>query len=210
MKKTTYFFSIILMCTVYLKNTCLYSQNRIGINTITPNATLDINGNLKIRNLPVNNSNSEFLTIDDAGNKIVTKRTGIPFFVVNTVPIPICRNVSVGSTGSSSITILGTTYTINWQVMDKTVGTGANNANNEGSQKLIVEYNFSPSLPFSPSMVFITPYNNSTYPDTFDINYTIANSNKLRVNITRVDVSSTDDVYSCWGGSFYFDLILFK
>ena len=210
MKKTTYFFSIILMCIAFLKNTSIYSQNRIGINTVTPNATLDINGDLKIRNLPTDNSNSDFLTIDDTGNKIVTKRSSTPFFVVNTVPIPICRSISIGSTGSSSITILGTTYTINWQVMDKNVGTGANNTSNEGSQKLIVEYNFSPNLPFSPSMIFITPYNNSTYPDTFDINYTIASNNKLRVNITRVDTSSTDDVYSCWGGSFYFDLILFK
>lgn len=210
MKKTTYFFSILFMSIVFLKKTPIYSQNRVGINTVSPNATLDINGNLKIRNLPTNNANSDFLTIDDTGNKIVTKKTSIPFFVVNTIPIPICSLVSIGSTGSSSITILGTTYTINWTVMGKSVGTGANNTSDEESQKLIVEYNFSPSLPFSPSMVFITPYNNSAYPDTFDINYTIATNNKLRANITRVDISSTDDWYNCWAGSFYFDLILFK
>lgn len=94
--------------------------------------------------------------------------------------------------------------------MSKTNGTGANNTDSEQSQKLVVEYNFSPSLPFSPSMVFITPYNNSSYPDTFDINYTIATNSKLRVNITRVDITSTDDWYNCWAGSFYFDLIIFK
>jgi hypothetical protein len=46
----------------------LSSQNHLGLNTTSPTARLDVNGNARIRSIPTTSSDSYVLTVDGSGN----------------------------------------------------------------------------------------------------------------------------------------------
>ena len=52
--------------------TCSLSNAQVGINTTDPQATLDINGNLKVRTIPVSSvaSTYDFLVINSANSEL--------------------------------------------------------------------------------------------------------------------------------------------
>ncbi|MCT2406773.1 hypothetical protein NZD88_04275 [Chryseobacterium antibioticum] len=56
---------LIFVIITIVSSTGLYSQ--VGINVAKPTATLDVNGDVKVRNLPVGGSNAEILVSDENG-----------------------------------------------------------------------------------------------------------------------------------------------
>lgn len=64
--KNTYLmlYKLTLLCFCF----CNLSFSQVGINTTEPTKDLDINGELRIRNLPLNNAATSFLTTDGNGN----------------------------------------------------------------------------------------------------------------------------------------------
>ena len=203
MKKITIQTFIVLTLFIYLP---MFSQ--VGIGTNAPTATLDINGNLAIRNVTSSTTNTSGLTIG-TDNKVY--KTVLPVILAfQRMQIPPCNSIFVGSTGSYLQTAGGITYTVSWTVLVKDTGTAANLANNEKAQKLQIRYNFSPALPFTPTALFMTANSEtSTDGDTYSLNYAGVSSTSLTVNITRTDMNSAEAISSnCWGASYLFDLMM--
>ena len=187
---------------------CLPTFSQVGIGTNAPTATLDINGNLAIRSVASNTTNTSGLTIG-ADNKVY--KTVLPVILAfQRMQIPPCNSISVGSSGSYTQVAAGVTYTVTWNVLVKDTGTAANLANNEKAQKLQVRYNFSPALPFTPTALFMTA-NSEVASDgnTFSLNYASVTSTSLTVNITRTEMNSAESISSnCWAASYFFDLMI--
>lgn len=59
--KVTLFLITFIVC-------CYMSHSQVGIGTTDPTADLDVNGTLRVRNIPESNTNNTFLTTDDDGN----------------------------------------------------------------------------------------------------------------------------------------------
>lgn len=129
--------------------------------------------------------------------------------------IPICNTVSVGSTGSFSIDIKGVTTSVGWEVLARqtTIGTVVNVggvdvlAAPHNPERLQVRYDFTPALPFTPSGFIFSANNNSSFPDTFSLNYASKSATSLTMNITRTDTFGNTSS-NCWAGQFYFDVFI--
>jgi len=135
------------------------------------------------------------------------------------IKIPMCDSVNVGSTGSFSITINGVSTTVNWEVLVQNTAVGTTKVDVDGDEVLLAPYNperlqvrydFSPALPFIPKSLIFTANNNSSYPDTFSLNYASKSASSIKVNITRTDIFGDDGgvSYKCWQGQYYFDVFI--
>jgi len=132
--------------------------------------------------------------------------------------IPMCNSVNVGSTGSFSIAINSVSTTVSWEVLVQNTSVGTTKIDVDGDEVLMapynperlqVQYDFSPALPFIPKSLIFTANNSSSYPDTFSLNYASKSASSIKVNITRTDVFGRDDGFSkCWQGQFYFDVFM--
>lgn len=195
-----------LVITSLFFNTIMFAQ--VGIGTNAPTATLDINGNLAIRNVSSSSTNTSGLTI---GTDNQVYKTVLPVILgFQRMQIPACNSISVGSTGNFTQTTGGVTYTVSWTILVKDTGTVANQINNEKAQKLQVRYNFSPALPFTPTALFMTANSEvATDGNTFSLNYASVTSSSLTVNITRTEMNSAESISSnCWAASYFFDLMI--
>lgn len=132
--------------------------------------------------------------------------------------IPRCHFAGTGdvdASGSFTIPIRGVNTTVTYTVLNRDTTAGATTTVNgqdvilaplkpEGLQ---VRYDFSPALPFAPEGIIFSANNNTTYPDTFNLNYASKSINSLTINVTRTDTLagiSSD----CWWGQFYFDVVI--
>ncbi|WP_299888036.1 hypothetical protein [uncultured Lacinutrix sp.] len=134
---------------------------------------------------------------------------------VNGMEIPICNTNSVGSTGSFNLTIKGVPTTVSWEILDlqDNIGSTATISGQEvllapfHPERLQVRYDFAPALPFNPEGMIFSANNNSSYPDTFSLNYANKSAASITMNITRTD-SLGDTSASCWAGQFFFDVFI--
>ncbi|SEQ15512.1 hypothetical protein [Flavobacterium urocaniciphilum] len=196
MKKILFFF---------LLPFCVFSQ-QVGINTTDPKATLDVNGNMLIRDVPIGTSD-DILTISETDN-VVTKFNFKGFDLLNRMLIPSCSINTVGATGSFNRVARGVTYVINWEVVGRNTGSAANLSSNETASRMKIKYTITPPLPSVPLIAFLTPFNESNYPDAFVASYSELTNSTITAQIVRADMNSFDGGI-CWAGQFYFDLILF-
>lgn len=152
------------------------------------------------------------LVSDASGNatwqQITASSLSMPELVfIQDLEIPICSSVIVGSTGNYVRTIKGVSTTVTWTVLQRQTSSAVAAGVPLKAERLQVQYDFSPQLPFVPSGFMFSPYNNSSYPDTFSLNYALKSQNSLTMNITRSDVLG-DTSAACWTGQFYFDAII--
>ncbi|HET8887162.1 MAG TPA: hypothetical protein VFM70_12505 [Salinimicrobium sp.] len=180
-----------------------YAQ--VGIKTTNPQADLDVNGDLRVSEIPVDLSSNRILVVGD--NNIISQNVMPNFFAISGLVIPICRNYSQGSTGSFQTQVNGTNYNVNWRILFKTTGTQSYPLK---AQRLQVKYDFNPPLPFKPDGFSLSGYNDSNYPDTFSLNYTDNSAESITVNITRTDMTSSDENKNCWAGQFFFDMMMYR
>lgn len=180
---------------------------QVGVGTETPQATLDINGNLAIRSVNYSSTNPNALII--GSDDKVYKRVLPIMLGFKRMQIPVCNSVNVGSSGNFSQTVNGINYTITWAVLKKGTGTAANLSSTERAQKLQVRYSFSPALPFTPSALFMTGYSElATNEVTFALNYANVSANSLTVNIVRTEMNSAESpITNCWNTVSFFDLM---
>lgn len=173
-----------------------------------------------IRIVDGNQGLGKALVSDASGNatwqQLTASNISVPDLVtIQDLDIPICGSTSVGATGTITRTIKGVSTTITWTVLARQTTAGST-ASISGStvllapakpEKLQVRYDFAPQLPFNPTGIMYSPYNNSSYPDTFTINYALKSQSSMTVNITRTDALG-DTSAACWLGQFYFDAII--
>ena len=184
---------------------CIPALAQVGIGTTNPQAELDINGNVRISEIPEDLSSNRILVVGP--NNVISQNLMPNYFAISGLVIPVCRNYDQGSTGNFSTVVNGVTYQVNWQILFKTRGTQNFPLK---AQRLQVKYNFNPPLPFEPDGFSLTGYNDSNYPDTFSLNYTENSSQSITVNITRTDMTSSDENNNCWAGQFYFDMTMYR
>lgn len=189
------------------------NTDNVGVGTAEPTAKLHINGDVKIANIPTDLSSNKILVVGE--NNVVSQNVMPNFFGISGLVIPICRNISEGDTGNFQTTVNGVVYSVDWEILNKEDGTSvywAAQANNRTlkAQGIQVKYDFNPPLPFEPDGFSLTGYNNSNYPDTFSLNYTNNSAASITVNITRTDITSTDQDEDCWTGQFYFDMTMYR
>lgn len=186
--------------------------DNIIISSAAPAAVRIVDGNEAI---------GRVLTSDSAGNATwqpITNSSIADIPLMATIPgieVPICDNVSVGSTGSFSVTIKGVPTTISWEVLLKQAKSGSTNVSGQQvanaevmAERLQVRYNFSPQLPFNPDGFIFSANNNSGHPDVFVLNYADKSQSSITVNIARVDRFAEQSGASCWLGQFYFDAFM--
>lgn len=174
-----------------------------------------------VRIVDGNEASGRVLTSDAAGNATwqpITNSSIADIPLMATIPgieIPICDNVSVGSTGSFSVTIKGVPTTISWEVLLKQAKSGSTNVSGQQvanaevmAERLQVRYDFSPQLPFNPDGFIFSANNNSGHPDVFVLNYADKSQSSITVNIARVDRFAEQSGASCWLGQFYFDAFM--
>ncbi|MCG2612400.1 hypothetical protein LZZ90_12870 [Flavobacterium sp. SM15] len=183
----------------------------INIATAAPAALRIVDGNQGLGKALVSDANG-----NATWQQLTASNVSIPDLVsIQDLDIPVCGSISVGSTGSVTRTIKGVSTTITWTVLSRQTTAGST-ASISGStvllapakpEKLQVRYDFSPQLPFNPSGIMFAPYNTSSYPDTFTINYASKSQSSMTLNITRTDALG-DTSAACWMGQFYFDAII--
>lgn len=186
--------------------------DNITINAAAPAAVRIVDGN---------QASGKVLTSDATGNATwqpITNSSISDIPLMATIPgitIPICDNVSVGSTGSFSVTIKGVPTTVSWQVLLKQTKSGSTNVSGQQvanaevlAERLQVRYTFSPQLPFNPNGFIFSANNNSGHPDVFVLNYANKSQSSVTVNIARVDRFAEQSGAGCWLGQFYFDAFM--
>lgn len=186
--------------------------DNIIISTAAPAAVRIVDGN---------QADGKVLTSDGNGNATWqpitnTSISDIPLMAsINGMEIPICNNISVGSTGSFNLTIKGVPTTVSWEVLLKQVKSGSTNVSGQEvanaevlAERLQVRYDFSPQLPFNPNGFIFSANNNSGHPDVFVLNYANKSQNSVTINIARVDRFAEQSGASCWLGQFYFDAFI--
>lgn len=134
---------------------------------------------------------------------------------IQRLEIPQNGFVSVGSTGSFNITLRGVATTVNWEVLQQ-VTTAGSLVTVSGvdvmpapftPERLQVRYDFTPALPFTPEGIIFSANNDSSFPDTFSINYANKSAASITVNITRTDSFAVQSSTG-WQGQFYFDMLI--
>lgn len=183
----------------------------ITITTAAPAAIRIVDGNQGLGKALVSDANG-----NATWQQLTASNVSIPdLVVVQDMTIPVCSSSPAGTTGSFSTTIKGVSTTVTWTVLQR-VTTASSTAVVSGNtvllapakpEKLQIRYDFSPQLPFIPSGLIFAPYNNSSYPDTFNINYANKSQSSITTNIVRTDALG-DTSATCWMGQFYFDMIL--
>ncbi|MES2862686.1 MAG: hypothetical protein V4666_01070 [Bacteroidota bacterium] len=183
----------------------------IIITSTAPAALRIVDGNQGLGKALVSDANG-----NASWQQLTASNVSVPdLVVVQDLDIPICGTSPIGTTGTMTRMIKGVSTTITWTVLARqtTAGTSAVISGNTvllapaKPEKLQVRFDFSPQLPFPPTGIMFSPYNNSSYPDTFTINYALKSQSSMTVNITRTDVMG-DTTATCWLGQFYFDAIL--
>lgn len=183
----------------------------ISITTAAPAALRIVDGNQGLGKALVSDANG-----NATWQQLSASNVSIPDLVtIQDLDIPICGSTSVGSTGSIVRSIKGVSTTITWTILSRQTTASSTTVISGNTvllapakpEKLQVRYDFSPQLPFNPSGIMFAPYNNSSYPDTFTINYALKSQSSMTVNITRTDVMG-DTSATCWMGQFYFDAII--
>lgn len=183
----------------------------VTITTTAPAALRIVDGNQGV---------GKALVSDASGNATWQQLTASNVSIIDLVPIqdlqiPICSTVSVGSTGNFSTTIKGVVTTVTWTILSRqtTAGSTAVISGNTvllapaKAERMQVRYDFSPQLPFNPTGFMFSPFNNSSYPDTFSLNYAAKSQSSVTMNITRTDMLG-DTSAVCWTGQFLFDAII--
>ncbi len=174
-----------------------------------------------IRIVDGNEAIGRVLTSDASGNATwvglsSSQISDIPDIVtISGMEIPACDSSVVGTTGSFNTTIRGTSTTVSWEVLlrqdttGQVVNVGGTNvlAAPFNPERLQIRYDFSPSLPFNPEGMIFSANNNSTWPDTFSLNYANKSINSITMNITRTDRFG-DTSANCWQGQFFFDIFM--
>ena len=183
----------------------------ITITTTAPAALRIVDGNQALGKALVSDANG-----NASWQQLTASNVSVPdLVVVQDLDIPICGTSPIGTTGTITRMIKGVSTTITWTVLARqtTAGTSAVISGNTvllapaKPEKLQVRFDFSPQLPFPPTGIMFSPYNNSSFPDTFTINYALKSQSSMTVNITRTDIMG-DNTAICWLGQFYFDAIL--
>ena len=183
----------------------------ITITTTAPAALRIVDGNQALGKALVSDANG-----NASWQQLTASNVSVPdLVVVQDLDIPICGTSPIGTTGTMTRMIKGVSTTITWTVLARqtTAGTSTVISGNTvllapaKPEKLQVRFDFSPQLPFPPTGIMFSPYNNSSFPDTFTINYALKSQSSMTVNITRTDIMG-DNTAICWLGQFYFDAIL--
>jgi hypothetical protein len=186
--------------------------DNITIETIVPGAIRIVDGN---------QASGKVLTSDAQGNASWQSLTSnsisdMPVMAsIQGLQIPICNNISVGSTGSFNVTIKGVPTTVTWEILAKQQKSGTQNINGFTvalaevlAERLQVRYNFSPQLPFNPNVFIFSANNDSGNPDVFVLNYANKSQSTITMNIARVERFGVPTGTDCWGGQFYFDAFI--
>lgn len=183
----------------------------ITITSTAPAALRIVDGNQALGKALVSDANG-----NASWQQLTASNVSVPdLVVVQDLDIPICGTSPVGTSGTMTRMIKGVSTTITWTVLARqtTAGTSTVISGNTvllapaRPEKLQVRFDFSPQLPFPPTGIMFSPYNNSSFPDTFTINYALKSQSSMTVNITRTDIMG-DNTAVCWLGQFYFDAIL--
>lgn len=186
--------------------------DNISITTAAPAALRIVDGNQAAGKVLVSDATGNASWQNLTANSI----TNMPDLVsIQGMVIPICNSVSNGSTGSYVIPIRGVNTTVTWTILSRqtTAGAVANISGNNvllapaRPERLQVRYDFAPQLPFNPKGFIFSAYNNSSFPDTFSLNYAAKSQSSVTMNITRTDIIG-DQSASCWNGQFYFDILM--
>ena len=129
--------------------------------------------------------------------------------------IPICNDVSVGTTGSFSTTIKGVPTTVSWEVLARQQKSASQLVSGNQlaraevlAERLQVRYDFSPQLPFNPNGFIFSANNNSGFSDVFVLNYANKSQSSVTINIARVERFAEQSGANCWTGQFYFDAFI--
>ncbi|PHS04123.1 MAG: hypothetical protein COA88_14230 [Kordia sp.] len=181
----------------------------ILISTSSPAALRLVDGNEGVGKALVSDANGN-ATWQTLTNSNISNIPNIAEF--QTMQIPICDSNVIGSTGSFSIPIRGVSTTVSWEILARQTTVGVVSADGDliapfTPERLQVRYDFAPALPFTPSGLIFTANNNSSFPDTFSLNYAAKSATSITMNITRTD-SFGDQSSNCWQGQFYFDVLM--
>lgn len=184
----------------------------ILITTAAPAALRIVDGNQADGKVLISDANGN-ATWQQLSNSNISDIPNLAAF--ERMEIPICNNITTGSTGSFNITIRGVNTTVSWEILSRqtTVGTVATISGNDvllapyNPERLQVRYDFAPALPFTPRGLIFSANNDSSFPDTFSLNYAAKSANSITMNITRTDVFG-DQSSDCWQGQFYFDVLM--
>ncbi len=192
-----------LLC---LTTASVFSQ--VGINTESPKATLDVNGQTIIRDIP--NSKSTFKNLGVNENGLI---------VQNSLPesLNLIKNLYIGHAliPSTNTYCQPDLETNDWKVINKSTISSkvVIQKTNTGKQfvsikpsKMIITYEYKGKQNFNPnSIILFTPGNNLDYPDTFVINFqnlkTVNGKSQLTINIVRVDTMLSEVGTSDWGSN---------
>lgn len=168
-----------------------------------------------------NQATGKVLTSDVSGNASWQSITNssisdIPIMAsVQGMIIPICNDVSVGTTGSFSTTIKGVPTTVSWEVLARQQKSASQLVSGNQlaraevlAERLQVRYDFSPQLPFNPNGFIFSANNNSGHPDVFVLNYANKSQSSVTINIARVERFAEQSGANCWTGQFYFDAFI--
>lgn len=186
--------------------------DNITIATAAPAAMRIVDGN---------QATGKVLTSDVNGNASWQSITNssisdIPIMAsVQGMIIPICNDVSVGTTGSFSTTIKGVPTTVSWEVLARQQKSASQLVSGNQlaraeilAERLQVRYDFSPQLPFNPNGFIFSANNNSGHPDVFVLNYANKSQSSITINIARVERFAEQSGANCWTGQFYFDAFI--
>ena len=186
--------------------------DNITIATAAPAAMRIVDGN---------QSTGKVLTSDANGNASWQSITNssisdIPIMAsVQGMIIPICNDVSVGTTGSFSTTIKGVPTTVSWEILARQQKSASQLVSGNQlaraevlAERLQVRYDFSPQLPFNPNGFIFSANNNSGFSDVFVLNYANKSQSSVTINIARVERFAEQSGANCWTGQFYFDAFI--
>lgn len=186
--------------------------DNIIINSAAPAAIRIVDGN---------QASGKVLTSDASGNaswQAITNTSITDMPLMASIPgmvIPICNDISSGSTGSFNVTIKGIPTTVSWEVVVKQTKSLSTNVSGIQvaraevlAERLQVRYDFSPQLPFNPNGFIFSANNNSGHPDVFVLNYANKSQSSITVNVARVDRFAEQSGAGCWQGQFYFDVFM--